>query len=168
MLTGLGHGAVGRGNYQDSTVHLGSTGDHVLNIVGVSGAVNVSIVTLVGLILYVSSIDRDTTGTLFGSLIDHVISHELGIALQTKNLGDSSGQSGLTMVNVTNGTDVYVGFVALEFLFSHRKILPLLNFVFKLWFPFPYFVRVGIMLGDQSALVRLVTSFSAMFLGSSM
>ena len=130
MLTGLGHRTISRRNNQNSTVHLGSTGDHVLNIVGMSGAVYVSIVTLVGLILNVSSIDRDTTGTLFGSLIDHVISHELGIALQTKNLGDSSGQSGLTMVNVTNGTDVYVGFVALEFLFSHRKILPLLNFVF--------------------------------------
>ena len=93
-----------------------------------AGAVNMGIVTLVGLILYMGSVDCDTTGTLFGSLIDHVVSHELGIALQTKNLGDSSGQSGLTMVNVTNGTNVDVLQRAVKFfLFSHWKCPPLIK-----------------------------------------
>ena len=67
VLTGLSHGAVGSGDDQDSAVHLSSAGDHVLDIVGVARAVNVSIVTLVGLILNVSGVDRDTTSLLLGS-----------------------------------------------------------------------------------------------------
>ena len=70
VLAGLGHRAVGSGYNQDSTVHLRSAGDHVLNIVSVAGAVNVSIVTLVGLILNVSGVDRDSACLLFGRLID--------------------------------------------------------------------------------------------------
>ena len=49
VLTGLRHRAVSSGYNQDSAVHLSSTGDHVLNIVGVARAVNVSIVTVIGL-----------------------------------------------------------------------------------------------------------------------
>src|SRR5699024_9127245 len=73
VLTGLGHGAVSRRNNQDSAVHLSSTGDHVLDIVSMAGAVNVSVVTLVGLGFNVSGIDCDTTSSLFGSLINHII-----------------------------------------------------------------------------------------------
>ena len=61
VLTSLSHGAVGGGDDQDSAVHLGSTGDHVLDIVGVARAVDVRIVTLGGLILHVSGVDGDTT-----------------------------------------------------------------------------------------------------------
>ena len=49
VLTSLSHGAVGSSDNQNSAVHLGSTGDHVLDVVGVAGAVNVSVVTSVGL-----------------------------------------------------------------------------------------------------------------------
>ena len=80
----LRHGAVSSRNNQDSAVHLSSTGDHVLNIVSMSGAVNVSIVTFVGLILNVSGIDGDTTLSLFGSLIDHIISFVLGLAFHSQ------------------------------------------------------------------------------------
>jgi len=34
VLAGLGHRTVGSGDDQDRAVHLGSTGDHVLDIVG--------------------------------------------------------------------------------------------------------------------------------------
>ena len=109
VLTGLSHGAVGSSDDQDSAVHLSSAGDHVLDIVGVARAVNVSIVTLVGLILNVSGVDGDTTLSLFGSLVDAGIILELGLALQSQVLGDGSGQGGLAMVNVTDGTDVNMG-----------------------------------------------------------
>ena len=49
VLAGLRHRAVRSGHNQDRAVHLRSAGDHVLDIVGVAGAVNVSIVTLLGL-----------------------------------------------------------------------------------------------------------------------
>ena len=123
MLTGLSHGAVGSSDDQDSAVHLGSTGDHVLDIVSVARAVNVSIVTLLGLILNVSGVDGDTTLLLFGSLIDCIISLELGLALQGQPLGDSSGQSGLAVVNVADGADVNMGLGSFKFLLSHLKIL---------------------------------------------
>ena len=46
MLLGLRHGAVSRGDHQDRAVHLGGTGDHVLDVVGVAGAVDVGVVPL--------------------------------------------------------------------------------------------------------------------------
>ena len=77
MLTGLGHRAVSGGNHEDCTVHLGSTGDHVLDVVGVTGGVHVCVVTLCGLILHVGDVDGDTALTLFRSRVDgrEVASH---------------------------------------------------------------------------------------------
>ena len=51
VLTGLRHGAVGGGNNEDCAVHLSSTGDHVLDVVGVAGGVDVGVVPLGGLVL---------------------------------------------------------------------------------------------------------------------
>ena len=70
VLTGLGHGTVGRSDDEDSAVHLCSTGDHVLDVVGMSRAVNVRIVALVRLILDVRGVDRDTTSLFFRRLVD--------------------------------------------------------------------------------------------------
>ena len=54
---------------------------------------------------------------LFGSLVDAGRkSVELGLALHGQPLGDSGGQSGLTMVNVTDGADVNVGLSSFKFL----------------------------------------------------
>src|SRR5690554_1259315 len=53
VLTGLWHWAVSCVHNQDSAVHLSSTGDHVLNIVSVTWAVDVRIVTRFGFIFNV-------------------------------------------------------------------------------------------------------------------
>jgi len=119
VLTGLGHGAVGSGDNQDSTVHLRSAGDHVLNIVGVAGAVNVSIVTLFGLVLNVSGVDGDSAGLLFGRLIDFVVAHRGGFALLRQHHGDGGGQSGLAVVNVADGADVNVRLGAFKLSLCH-------------------------------------------------
>ena len=88
-------------------------------------AVNVSIVTSVGLILNVSGVDRDTTSTLLRSLIDVGIIHEVCVALQSQVLGDSGGQSGLAVVNVTDGAMFTCGLERSNFaFFSHWNILP--------------------------------------------
>ena len=47
VLTSLGHWTVSGRYNQDSTIHLCCTGDHVLDVVGMAGAVNMSIVTFV-------------------------------------------------------------------------------------------------------------------------
>ena len=133
MLTGLGHRTVSRGNNKDSTIHLCSTGDHVFDVVSMSGAVNVSIVTVVSLILNVSGVDRDTTSFFFRSLIDCVICLVLSIAFKAEVLGDGSGKGGLTMVDMTDGTDINMGFGSLKMLFCHLRLSSLrliLSFLF--------------------------------------
>ena len=72
VLTGLRHGAVGGGHDQDGAVHLGGTGDHVLDVVGVARAVDVGVVALVGLVLDVGGGDGDAALTLFGGVVDRV------------------------------------------------------------------------------------------------
>ena len=84
MLTSLGHRAVGGGDHEDGAVHLGSTSDHVLDVVSVTGAVNVSVVTILGLVLDVSDRDRDAALTLLGSLVDLV---ERRLLVQLRVLG---------------------------------------------------------------------------------
>ena len=125
MLTGLGHGAVGSGHDQDGAVHLRSAGDHVLDIVGVAGAVDVGIVTVFGLIFHVSGVDCDTAGTLFGSLIDVGVIHEIRVTLQVQDLGDGRGQGGLSMVDVADGADVHMGLISFEFCLCHNGVPPL-------------------------------------------
>ena len=77
MLAGLGHRAVGGGDHEDRAVHLGSAGDHVLDVVGVAGGVNVRVVTRLGLVLDVGNVDRDTTIALLGSVVDLIEGGEL-------------------------------------------------------------------------------------------
>ena len=133
VLAGLGHGAVRRGNYEDSAVHLGRAGDHVLNIVGMAGAVNVRIVALVGLVLDVCGVDGYSTGLLFGRLVDFVVAHRGSVSLLAQRHGDGGGQGGLAMVYVTYGADVDMGLSAFKFCLCHLnlfllKICPFVDF----------------------------------------
>ena len=72
VLAGLRHRAVGGGDHEDRAIHLGGTGDHVLDVVRVTGGVDVGVVTLVGLVLHVGDVDGDTALTLLGRLVDLV------------------------------------------------------------------------------------------------
>ena len=119
MFTGLGHGAVSRGYYEDSAVHLCGTGDHVFNIVSVAGAVNVCVMSGFGLIFNVCSVNGDTAFSFFGSSIDFCVGFEFSTAGYCQASGDCCGKSGFTMVNVTDSTDVYMGFCTFKFFFCH-------------------------------------------------
>ena len=110
MLAGLGHRAVGRRDHEDGAVHLGRAGDHVLDVVGVAGRVDVGVVTLVRLVLHVGDVDGDAALALLGSVVDFVERSEL-VQLRVlvgQNLGDGRGQRRLTVVDVTDRTDVHV------------------------------------------------------------
>ena len=72
-----------------------------------------------GLVLNVRGVDGDTTLALFRSLIDGAVIGVVSTALHGEELGDRGGQGGLTMVDMTDGTNVYVGLGTLEFLLSH-------------------------------------------------
>ena len=122
MLSCLSHNTICSSNYQNSAIHLSCTGNHVLNIVSMSWAVNVCIVSGICLVLYVSSRNCDSTLSLFWSLINVFKCHSLTSSLSLmQGLGNSSGQCGLTMVNVADGTNVAMRFVSLKFCFCHFK-----------------------------------------------
>src|SRR5690606_2067061 len=72
VLAGLGHGAVGSGDDEDRTVHLSGTGDHVLDVVGVTRRIDVRVVAHLRLVLDVRDVDRDAALALLGSVVDLV------------------------------------------------------------------------------------------------
>ena len=59
VFTSLGHRTIRRADHKNSTVHLGGTGDHVLNKIGVTRAVDVGVMTLCRLILHMANGDRN-------------------------------------------------------------------------------------------------------------
>ena len=87
MLSRLGHGTVIGSDDQDSTVHLGSAGDHVLDVVGMTRAVDMGIVTFVGLVLHVGGRDGDTPFLLLGGLVYLIEGDPLGHALCWRDTG---------------------------------------------------------------------------------
>ena len=131
MLTGLWHNAISGANNKDGGVHLGGTGDHVLDVVSVPWAVNVGVVTGFGLVLFVSGVDGDTTSSLFwgaiDSAVDSAVADVFSITFDTtglfankgKDVADGGGKSGFAVVDVTDGANVNVDTVTIEFLFCH-------------------------------------------------
>ena len=87
------------------------------------------VVTLVGLVLNVCNGDRDTALTLFRGLVDVLECSEvcMGGAVRTiilrQGLGNSGSKSGLAMVNMTDGTNVYMRLGTLELFLCHRILL---------------------------------------------
>ncbi len=79
VLLGLRHRAVSSRNDQNRAVHLGGTGDHVLDKVGVTRAVDVSIVPIFGLVLDV----RDGDGHRLGGVANRTALGDIGIATWT-------------------------------------------------------------------------------------
>jgi hypothetical protein len=123
VLAGLGHRAVSRGNHEDGAVHLRRAGDHVLDEVSVPGAVDVRVVALVGLILHVGDGDRHDLGSVThgAALRDVRVGLDLGETLARLNGKDRGRQRGFAVVNVADGADVYVRFLAFECGFSHVR-----------------------------------------------
>ncbi len=125
MLTRLRHRTVGGGDDEDRTVHLGRTGDHVLDVVRVTGAVDVRVVTRLRLVLDVRDRDRDTALALLGSLVDLVKRRSL-VEVRVRvvqHLGNRRRQRRLTVVDVTDGADVDVRLGPLELRLSHCGLL---------------------------------------------
>ncbi|MNP13614.1 hypothetical protein D3C76_1059010 [compost metagenome] len=125
MLTGLRHGAVSSRANQDRAVHLRSTGDHVLHIVSVARAVYVGVVTYGRIVFNVGGVDGDTTSLLFRRVVDLVESASGATPSLGADLGQSGSQSGLAVVNVTDGANVDVRFVTFKLFFCHFDCLPL-------------------------------------------
>ena len=121
VLAGLGHGPVGGGHDEDGAVHLGGPGDHVLDVVGVTRAVDVGVVAGGRLVLDVGDGDGDAALALLGRVVDGVEGAVRRVALEGQVLGDGRRQARLAVVDVTDGADVDVGLGALELLLGHPR-----------------------------------------------
>lgn len=64
-------------------------------------AVNVTIVTRVGLVLDMSRVDRDTARFFFRGLVNFGVIRELGATRIGENFGNGSRQSSLAVVDVS-------------------------------------------------------------------
>src|SRR5690606_32010434 len=122
VLAGLGHGAVGRAHHQDGAVHLRRAGDHVLDVVGVPGGVDVRVVTRGRLVLDVRGVDGDAARLLLGGLVDLVVRLHLDRRVsRRRGEGDRRGGGGLAVVDVSDRAHVHVRLGTLEYTLSHRR-----------------------------------------------
>lgn len=78
-----------------SAIHVCSTSNHVLNVIGVTGTVDVGIVAGIGRVLDVSGGNGDTTLSLFGSFINGTVFEEVGETFLSLALGNGGGQCSL-------------------------------------------------------------------------
>ncbi|EGJ75317.1 putative elongation factor Tu [Streptomyces sp. Tu6071] len=121
VLLRLRHRTVGRGDHEDRAVHLGGTGDHVLDVVRVTRAVDVRVVARLGLVLDVRDGDGDTALALLRSLVDLVEGRGL-VQVRVRvvqHLGNGGREGRLTVVDVTDGADVDVRLSPLELRLRH-------------------------------------------------
>ena len=80
MLTGLRHRTVRGRDDEDSAVHLRGTGDHVLDVVSMAGAIDVGVVAFGALVFHVGGIDRNPALFFFRRVIDRVVGARFGLA----------------------------------------------------------------------------------------
>ena len=98
MLSGLRHLTVRGGDHNNGAIHVRGTCDHVLDVIGVTGAVNVCVMSGVGRVFDVGSRNGDTTLALFRRLVDGAILEELCVALFGLSLGDGGCESCLILL----------------------------------------------------------------------
>jgi len=114
VLASLWHRAVGSRANQDRAVHLRCTGDHVLDVVGVAGAVDVCVVAVWRLVFDVCRRNGDAAGLLFRSSVDLVVGLEFAEVLR-----DRRSQRRLAVVDVTDRANVDVRLIALKLALCH-------------------------------------------------
>jgi hypothetical protein len=120
VLTSLRHLTVRGGYDNDGAVHIGCSRNHVLDVIGVTGAVDVCVVASVSRVLDVGCRDGNTALALFGRLVNGAILEELCKALGGLSLGDGGSEGRLqslvgvggearvllylSVINVTDGS----------------------------------------------------------------
>ena len=86
----------------------------------VARTVNVCIVTCLGLILDMRGVDSDTAFLFLGCVVDGVERTDFRKSFFSQYLGDGCCQSGFTVVNVADSTDVDMRLVPFESFFCHN------------------------------------------------
>ena len=130
MLSCLRHRSVRCGNYQDSSVHLSGSRNHVLNIVCVAGTVDVRVVPVACFVLDVSGINCNTPFFFFRSLVNFVKRHDFRSGQFVENQCNCRSQRGFSVVYMTDCSDVNVRFGSFIFFLSH-SIPPFIDLNFS-------------------------------------
>src|ERR1700741_1196755 len=123
VLARLRHRTVGGGRPQNRAVHLRRARDHVLYVVGVTGTINVRVVSILRLILHVRRRDRDPACFLFRRLVDLIEGHKLHFRIILRqHLRDRCRQRRLPVIHVPNRSDVHVRLGTVKFFLRHLFI----------------------------------------------
>jgi len=124
VLARLRHRAVRRRYHQYRAVHLRRAGDHVLDVVRVARAVHVGVVTLLRLVFRVEDVDRYTALALFRRYVDVFILQYFRQPVLRQNTADRRRQRRLSVVHVTDRSNVHVRLGPRKCLLAHRTITP--------------------------------------------
>src|SRR5437764_2937452 len=122
MLARLRHRTISRRYHQDRSIHLRRPGDHVLHIIGMARAIDMSIMALARLILDMRRRNRDAARLLLRRLVNLIIGGIGRSPRLRQNLGDRRRQRRLAMINMANRPNVAVRLRPLEFLFAHSRL----------------------------------------------
>ena len=114
-----GHGQYGHCWLRLEPMEAGKGFEFANEVVGVPGAVYVCIVAVFGFIFYCGCIDGDTARSFFRCFIDGRVVQEVCLAFFSQYFGDGRGQGGFTVINVSDGTDVYMRFGSFIMCFCH-------------------------------------------------
>jgi hypothetical protein len=115
----LGHRAVSGGAHQNGAVHLGGSGDHVFDVVGVAGAVHVGVVTVGRFVFDVGGIDRNTARFCLRRCVNLVVRFGLATELAREHRGDRCRQGRLAVIHVSNRAHVHVRLCPFKLTFCH-------------------------------------------------
>ena len=120
MFSCLSHNTISSSNNKDTSIHLSCTSNHVLNVVRMTWTVNVCIVSLLCLILNVCCRDCNTSFSFFWCLINIFKCNSLTCTKSCmKCLCNSGCQCSLTMIYVSNCTNIAMWFCSLKFSLCH-------------------------------------------------
>jgi len=112
VLSRLRHCTVGSCDDKDTSVHSGSSSDHVLDVICVAGAVNMPVVSRISLIFDGCCVDGDTSSLLLGRFVNIGVVLELGLAFLSQMLGDSCSERGLSVIDMSDCSNIQMWLVA--------------------------------------------------------
>jgi hypothetical protein len=119
----LWHWAIGCGHNQNRPIHLGGAGNHVFDVVSMTRAVYVSIVTLFSFVLDMGDGDGNAALSLFGGLINLIKCDVICQLALCQHPGNCACQRRLAMVDMPDGADIDMRFRPDKPLLRHTTLL---------------------------------------------
>lgn len=106
MFSSLRHSSISSWNNKDTTIHSGSTSNHVFYIICVTWTIYMAIMSSFRLVFNCWSINCNTSSFFFWCFINISVILEFGATFFCKIFCDSSSQSCFSMINVTNSSNI--------------------------------------------------------------